>query len=82
MSTRPTPPARTICCPICGHELGVPPRQGNNFPWTPRQTLLRRKLKAFGFGPKLVARVFGMRPDSIAQLQYKERRRLRKDMVA
>jgi hypothetical protein len=67
-----------MTCPICGHELGVPPRQGNNLEWTPKQRLLLHKLEAFGFGPKLLARVFGIRPDSIAQIQWKERRASRR----
>ena len=72
--TRPEPPARTLCCPICGGELGVMPRQ-RGLPWSPQQRLLVHMLHRAGLGPKLIARVFGppVTAPAITDLLHKER---------
>lgn len=49
---------RTLHCPICGHDLGVEPRVAGAT-WTPRQRWLLHKLRAAGFGPKIIAWVLG-----------------------
>jgi hypothetical protein len=78
---RQEPPARTMTCPICGNELGMMSPEATHA-WTPQQRLLLHKLEQFGFGSKLLARVFGIKPQSIAQAQFKERRRLRQERMA
>lgn len=73
MTPRPVPPARTLCCPICGRELGVEPRQ-RGIPWTPRQHWLLTKMAALGFSRKVMGNVFGIEANTVGRYLFAARR--------
>lgn len=72
MSHSPTPPARTLCCPVCGREMGVGPREHGQ-PWTKQQTWLVMKLDSLGAGRKFIARVVGGTPEAVYEHVWNRR---------
>jgi len=51
---------RTLCCPICGREMGIPGHRPQQ-PWTPQQVAMIRKMWAIGLQHKQIAWLFGPR---------------------
>jgi hypothetical protein len=57
---------RTIDCPICGREVGVPPHVPGR--WSVKQRWLVTKLDAVGFSDKSIGRVMHAGPTTIRNL--------------
>ena len=49
---------RTLDCPFCGREMGIPGHRPTQ-PWTPQQVAAIRKMRAVGLQNKQIAHVFG-----------------------
>lgn len=57
---------RTLCCPICGRELGIPPHEAH-MPWTSSQIWLVHKLKRW-MTHKAIGSLFGVGHQAIERL--------------
>jgi hypothetical protein len=55
---------RTLCCPVCGRELGIAPI-GPREPWSRAYVWLAAKLRVVGLSHKGIARVLCVTPAAV-----------------
>ncbi len=65
--------ARTLCCPICGRELGIVPHE-RGARLSLQHRWLMHKLRGIGMSAKSIGGVLGLRPGTVAGRVQQDRR--------